>query len=207
MLQLVQVATVLAKLASDGTTISSGGAAEAELTRLINQVSGIANRLVAGSVGLLKAERTEDYGLREGQRVVWLRAWPVDLTATVDVRIDSDRAFGLGDVVDPADYTIVDRYGALEFDTWYWPTVVYGENILRVKYTAGLAATAAALETAYPDLAMAIADQVIHHWRRRGNKGGQAQQAGAGSNTYAGGVDWLPQSLEVVLSFQRKHTG
>jgi len=75
-------------------------------------------------------------------------------------------------------------------------------SALKVVYTGGMAASAAAFITAYPDIAMAIEQQVIYQWKRR-NDLGTISVSDAGGTVTTESMAWLP-SVRAILEQHKR---
>ena len=135
--------------------------------------------------------------VRPGQQAFSLKAYPV--TSVVSVTEDTSREF-TGSTVAATNYSCQTSAGILRLDN-YWPTG--GPGTLKVVYRGGMAATAAAFATAYPDISGAIDSQVVYAYERKASHGRTSVSAGPGSVQYEGAMDWLPHVKQTLLSYRR----
>lgn len=149
-----------------------------------------------------KAEaRTEQFPLGMRQRLVKLPAYPV--SAITSVKVDLLREFGTGTEVESDDYYLDTERGLLHFDL---PQLVEGEGILQVVWTGGMGANTDTFVAAYPDLADAIDTQIVYHWRRRQEPGGN-MTVGAGGRTYTGELAFIQILTDAVERHRRMGVG
>ena len=138
-------------------------------TSLLNQmITGFSAHLERELGRYLEAsERTIYLDVNEGNRVFFLKGYPFSSAPTVYE--DTSRAF-TGSATSTDDYDITQHaldQGRLEFD--YAPSA--GPSSIKVVYTGGLAATTAALISAYPDFVTACERQLWWMWKQRGMLG------------------------------------
>lgn len=180
--------------------LEGGGIQQGSLATLIAQaitdVSAYVERYL-DRVVLVGAQVEYHDVLPLGQRFR-LAAYPV--TAWVDVRHDTGRAFGADTVVDASAYVRDDANGWLEFDRYY---LADGPRVLRVSYTGGMAANVDAFVTAYPALAGAVDQQVAALVQRRHSLTAQAVNAGNSGASFQGGMDLLPGVKRVLDEYRR----
>lgn len=163
-------------------------------------ISGISARF-EGELGgrLLSLEaRTIQLDLEPGQREVSLPAWPVAASPVAEFRSSADRVF-TGDVIATTDYYLQAGEGRVSFDVG----LDRGRGALQVIFTGGIAATAADVETNYPDISDAIRKQVVYEFDRRDSLGQSSSTAANVSRAWTGVVDWLPDVLPVIDRYRR----
>jgi hypothetical protein len=195
-LSLTTAARVKAFLEVGG---KSWTAADTLLTQLIPEVSAAFERHCGREFFL--EERTRDFDVRPGQMVVQLPAWPITALTEVRNALDPDDFAEASSLVDSDDYVANTRLGIVEF---YGPTLVSGPQVLRVKWTGGLAATDANLVAGYPDLALACEMQVAYLLQRRATLGANVQSGGGASMSFGEpGVDLLPDVLRKLAPYVR----
>ncbi len=178
------------KLMSDYETSD----AEPTINMLIVSVSAAAERFMGRSIE--SVSRTEYFDVERHQDSAQLAAWPVSSITTV--HNDPERDYGTGSLVDSDDYVATD-WGRLTFDY----KLSEGRRALKVVYTGGLASTTETIVSSYPDLAVAIARQVVHEFRRVKSSDGSTAQFVGGSMSYVGQVDWLDHVKSTLDLYRR----
>lgn len=168
---------------------------DAVIQQMITALSSIFERKMNR---LIRRQGYIDYpNVREGQKSLYLRAFPI--TAIADVRYDLQRDFGTDSIVDSGNYDFVDTDGILIMDKIGFES---GVKVLKVSYTGGMAATTSAFISDYPDLAMA-ADVAVAFWMRRKRKI-EASSTSSGAGGSLGLLDpKLPEFVEEAL---KRHT-
>ena len=142
--------------------------------------------------------RTEVYSLRRFQRIVLLRGTPV--TSVTSVKYSNDRDFTDDTALtENEQYELDTESGVLELTF----TPQYERGNLQVIYTGGMATSAAAFRSAYPDISTAVDLQVAHLKQYRRSPGGEVRFEG-GQITKTGGVDLLPEVREAVATHKRR---
>jgi len=116
-----------------------------------------------------------------GQRVVWLKGYPI--TTMSSIYEDASREYASGSLVSSTNYssgTESLRLGRVEFDY----NLRTGFEVLKVTYTGGMGTTAADFLTNFPELAIAIEKQIWFDWNHRDMVGLDAIDGGqvAGGN-------------------------
>ena len=144
-------------------------------------------------------ERTEQYDIEAGQRVVSLKGYPVDTTADFEVTSDAQREF-TGSAEDSSDYHVDAASGLLHLDGFV-PAEGYG--VLEVVYTGGMGTDVDDFIVNYPDIAHAIDEQIVHLLQRKDSMGATAVSVAGGSISHAGAVQWLPHVKTLLLSESR----
>ena len=180
-----------------------GWSADATKDAVISDlITAVSERFAGEMCGrlLLKVERTEQKNVNPGQRYFQLDAWPVDTGESFTVVNDYERAF-TGDAVAAADYYLQDDIGQLSFDVG----LEQGRGALQVTYTAGLAATAADVESNCPDIADAVRRQVVYEFERKDSLGQTSQTLGQSQNTksWAAPDGWLEGVKDVIMRYRR----
>lgn len=174
----------------------AGTANDAILNALIESVSREIEAYV--QYPLLQAERTEDYDLGLNDRLIFLRVVPVVSVAEVKVGpTDWDWA-ALTALTVEKDYHL-GRGGQIYLRV----TVRGGFQQARVKYTAGLGTTDAAVAAAAGDLALAAEIQVCEEWRRRDNPSTVTVPGPSGSKTLDAPHRLLPRARELLARYVR----
>lgn len=175
----------------EGGGVSAGTANDALISALIKAYSTLAEVYMGRET--LAAERTDTLDVEEGQRVFFLRAWPVtDFESATDA---SDRDFDSALPIDTTDYVVDLERGVVEFDQ-YQP--VAGRRTLQVVYTGGMALDTTAFIAAYPDVATALDMQIAYTLSRRDQLGAQNLSTQAGNIAWSGPIDWLPQAKQIM---------
>ena len=177
-MNLTTLARVRRMLTAGGASLPSGGDADTLLTELIADVSAAVEDALDGRCQ--RAARTEYYDLAREQRLVWLKGWPVDTGASFALYNDRLRGFGVETLAPAANYYLDAEDGSVRFDFYLTSP---GPGVVKVVYTGGMAATADAFVTAYPDLARIVDAQVVACWRARTNPAGtKAPRGGRGGS-------------------------
>lgn len=148
---LARVKTLLAISASDDDTL---------LNQLITAVSSEVEKFLNRTA--TAATYTEQYDVDEGQRVFFLRAYPV--TALTSIKVDILRSFTDAVAVDSSLYYADLARGKIKFDG-YQP--IPGPGVFQAVYTGGMAANAGAFVTAFPRVAQAVDMQVAYMFQRK----------------------------------------
>ncbi len=181
----------LTDLASIKTLLEiDGESRDAEIALHIRSVSGQIAQFCGRNDAFEERARTEVYDVAPGQRVWQLRAYPV--TSITDVRLDWNREFGTGTILDANTYTVRNAAGLLTMD---YPLVSVASRrwaqILQVIYTGGLAARLSALRSGYPDIEMAAQYQIQHNMKRRETDPGQFSVNVGGASRTTPALDLL----------------
>jgi len=167
---------------------------------LADMISGVSARF-EGELGgrLLSLEaRTIQVDVEPNQREFSLPAWPISASPAAQFRSSSDRDFS-GTAIGTADYYLQADVGRVSFDVG----LDRGRGTLEIIFTGGIAATAAAVETNYPDIADAVRKQVVYEFERRDNLGQSSNTVGTVSRAWTGVVDWLPEVQSVIEHYRR----
>lgn len=112
--------------------------------------------------------RTEQYNVERGQRVVYLRGYPVDTTATLTFKNDTVRDFASVTAIDSDLYYLDSSRGVVYFEDG---VLLPGDGVLQAVYTGGMATTAAAFITAFPAISDAVDAQIRFAFKRRDEVG------------------------------------
>lgn len=141
---------------------------------------------------------TEYFDVRALQRHVQLKAFP--LTSITSVYNDSARSYGSETLLASTGYAAQLEDGRLCFDYY----LTQGLRALKVTYVGGMAATADAFVTAYPDIAHAVEMQVVHEFRRRKDAmDGSSASLGVGSFLPVGSVTLLSYTKDILDRYAR----
>lgn len=136
-----------------------------------------------------RKQRTEKFSPDGDITLFFLRATPV---ASIDeVKNDAE-------IVDVAEYRLLDEIGAVEFES---PPLPSFSGRLEIKYTGGLAATVDALVALpeYLDLAHACEREVLALWQRRDRIAPRLSESVGGSSLTLEYPDgFLPETLRVI---------
>jgi hypothetical protein len=188
----VNLSTVERIKAALGTNPTS--AIDDQLTPLLRSVSARAKQYLNREVEII--ERVETVDLEEGQTMVALRAWPIDMGEAFEVFNDASREFGDETLVEPEGYYVDEDRGLLFLDPF---VPVTGRRVLRVVYTGGMGAvdgtdgeTSEEFIAAYPDIAQAVDTQCAEMHRRRDRLGATSTSFQGGGTSYEGPVKLLP---------------
>ena len=181
--------------ARERVEMKAGDPQEVILQRFLTRVSASAEKLMNRDA--LVQSRTQQLDVMPGQREFLLPAWPV--TSITTIHADVLRDFGSETLIASGDYYTETAAGLLVLDV----VVGQGRGVLKVVWTGGMAATAAAFVTAYPDIAEAIDEQVAHIWQRRRGPGLISETMAGGSIATTELVQWLPQVKDTLLDHRR----
>jgi len=126
------------------------------VTAISAQVEAYLDRYVEST------SRTAYLDVEEGQRVFGLRGYPV--TSVSSLRHDIDWTFASTDELATTDYTVLGDDGLLQIPAY---DLAAGPRALKITYTGGMAASAAAFYAAYPDAELAVWYQAGYAFERR----------------------------------------
>lgn len=169
---------------------------DALLDQLIVAASAMAESYMRRTA--LAGTYTEYFDVPQFITAIQLKAWP--LTSITSVYNDSARSYGSSTLLDSTGYAAQLETGLLCFD-YYLAT---GLRSLKVTYIGGMAATADAFVTAYPDIAHAVEMQVVHEFRRRKDSlDGSSASLGVGSFLPSGGVVLLNYTKDILDQYSR----
>jgi len=176
-------------------------------TLLTAWISAISKRAMMEILkrGLKSQSRSEYFDVDPGQDEVWLLGCPIDTTKTITVvnNNDTPRVWtDTGDVVS-SDYIICDPARAYKGVLYFETVLTSGVNVLKVTYTGGMAADAAAFIAAFPDISDAIDRQLKYMWVNRDLVGIQSQGIAGASFTFYRPVNWLPDVRAVLENHAR----
>ena len=175
--------------------VSLGADLDAVIATLIAKYSAAAEKVMNRHVEA--TARTEQYDVDPGQRVFVIKGYPGTITT---LKHATDRSFSGVDAIDSDNYYWQSASGILTVDDW---PLTPGAGVLQVVYTAGMGATQGAFATAYPDVASAIDEQIVHFLQRKDSMGSTSVSFEGGSASHAGAVSWLPHVLEVLATETR----
>lgn len=167
----------------------------ARLPVLIAAASRMVEMFIGRDIELV--ERTEDYTVRARSRVILLRQYPITEVASVEFDVDAEFT-GTGG--DDFKVNVDSSTGILSI---LEDLQDGGPNALRVTYTGGLALTAEAMVTDYPDIAHAVNLQVGYMLERRINPGARRDVSAAGGASFASAYSLLDAAKELLLPHRR----
>lgn len=188
-MDLTTTARVKAFYAMQGEAL--GGGLDASIALLVTKYSKAAEKILDRHVQ--ETARTEQFDIDRGQRVVSLKGYPLKSGEDFEVRSDSARGF-TGSAESSSDYYFDEETGLLHLE--FVPAE--GPGVLQVKSTGGMGADAAAFIVAFPDVAHAIDEQIVHLLQRKDSMGATAVSVAGGSISHAGAVEWLPHVKSVL---------
>ena len=183
--------TELADVKALGTWAAGDTQDDAVLARMITSVSAQVERELCRHVE--QTSRTEEFYLRQGEKVVTLVGAPISSVTSVKYGADKDWANETA-LAETTEW-IQDAAGGtvrLMFQTQAAPGWV------QVIYTGGMAANVSAFKTAFPDISEAVAQQVFYQFSRRQSPGGTVTVQG-GTQNFTGQLkllDMLTQAIE-----------
>lgn len=194
-MNLSTVARVKALISSKGTAPDN---VDAELAAVLATVSGAVEAYLDRYA--LTGARTEYLDVEPGQCVFRLRAYPV--SALASAYFDPDQAFGSSTALTSSDYfsPTLESVGLFRLK---YPLGSSGPRSLKVTYTGGMAATAEAFVTAYPDIAGAVDVQTSHEWQRRNALGVTSVSYPDGTNASLSFDRWIPSVKQVLDRYRR----
>lgn len=172
---------------------------DALLTQIVTAVSARAEALMGRHT--LIAERTEEYELNQGEKIVILRGYPVDSTASATFTyagLSSDASAVT--LTRNTDYALDDESGM--WRALFRPTAAR-PGFVRGTYTGGMASGTATFITAWPDIAGAIDSQVSYEFSRRMSPGGNIEAKDSGATFTNPALDWLDGTLGVLMMHRR----
>lgn len=192
-MDLTTSARVKALAAAGGVAL--GSTLDATITTLIAKYSAAAEDVMDRHVE--STARTEQYDVDRGQQRFYLKGYPGTITT---LKHATDRSFSGVSAIDSTNYYFDTATGLLTLDGWY---VSPGPGVLQVVYTAGMAADTAAFIVAFPEIASALDEQIVHILQRKDSMGSTAVSFEGGSISHAGAATWLPHTLEVLAKRTR----
>lgn len=169
---------------------------ESLLNQLIGDVSAGAETYLQR--GALSTTRTEYFDVFPGRTLFSLAGYPV--TSVTSVANDPDRAWASGSFIDSTNYAANLEHGLVEIDG---QSLTVGPRVIRIVYIGGMAATADAFVTAFPDISKAVTIQVVHEFRRSNSLQGDSITTAAGSVAFLGGIDWLSHAKAILDTHKR----
>ena len=160
-----------------------------------------------------RIERTEEYDIKPRQRVLFLRAFPLENQAAISsIKIALDWDFSSVAAVASTDYHVDLNTGACHFT--FFPITEYlgnnmatAPNVIQVIYTGGFALNTDAFLLAYPAIAAACETQVIAMWRRRDEPMTKSTRIADYGSTVEGPVKFLPDVIEALIPYRRMRFG
>jgi len=176
---------------------------DTELGQILTMVSGQAESYMDRQTDSSAPSTQYLDTLETGTRTVYqLQAFPVSSITTI--HYDPDLDYGATTLLSSDDYRVVRNGDMGQFmlliSVAPWP------SSLKVVYAGGMAATAGAFVTAYPDIAGAVDAQVAFLFQRRKEFGLEGVSGAGGSVSMFSPVTFLPM-LRQVLSKYRRFTG
>lgn len=185
-MDLTTLARVKALASAGGVAL--GDELDGPITRLITQYSVAAAKVMNRHTE--STARTEQFDVSRAQRVFSLPGYPGSVTT---VKHATDRDFTNVTAIDSDNYYFESATGLLHIDGW---PLYPAPGALQVVYTGGMGASAAAFIVAYPDIAHAVEEQIVHFLQRKDSMGSTSVSFEGGSMSHAGAVQWLPHVLE-----------
>ena len=176
----------------------TGSTLDTTIAQLITGISGRMERYMNRHADS-SAARTEYFDLMPGQRRIFLKGVPV--TSVTSIHNDPiDQSFGTTTLIASTNYVTDLQDGSVTFHQ-YRP--LYGAKALKVISTGGLAASAAAIITTYPEIALACDWQVVHEFHNRMSPGASSVGIGGASVALVSGLDWLPTVKQTLDGYRR----
>lgn len=182
----------------DGSAPATG--TETLIDALIDAVSAAAEKYLNRQTQA--ASTTEYLDVAPYQRVWSLKAFPV--TAVTSVSFDPDQSWGSGTALTAGtDYQspLYEPRGLLT--TWAPLGGGIYNRALKVIYTGGMAADVTAFVSAYPDIGLAMGQQVAFLWQRRKDMGASTLSSDFGTVTVPPVGLWLPVVRSVLDQHRR----
>ncbi len=173
---------------------------DALLSQLISAVSAEAEVFLDRHAQ--QVARVEQYDVYNRQAVFFLRGYPVLVAPAPTVNHNLDRDFSGADLSVDAYYLEL-ATGKLTVDR---VELTPGPGVLEVSYTGGMAASTAALVTAFPAVAHAVDIQVAFVFQRRHSLGISGFSAEGGSVSLETPVELIPIVKSSLKRFRRKET-
>ncbi len=180
--------------------LPSGTGDDTKIAQLITGISKEA-RMIMGR-GVISQSRIERFDVSPGQYRFKVLASPIDTESTITIvnNISTPRDWTV-DAID-SDYIICDpdraERGVILIDR----ALSAGVDALKITYTGGMAADTAAIIAKYPDIALAIDNQVAFQYQRQVSAGLTAESVGGSSVGYSMPVTWLKESLNTLRSYK-----
>lgn len=183
---------LLTDRASVKTIMGIGGAdRDAEIDLQIRAVSGAIANFCGRRDAMESKSRSYTFHVRPSQRVWQLPAYPV--ASITDVRLDYDRAFGSGTILDTQLYSVDTETGVVSFDLVLEPAGGRKwANTLQINCVAGMADSLTALRSGYADIEQACQYQVQHNLKRKETDPGKFTTSTGGASRTTPALDLLP---------------
>jgi len=181
--------------------------ADDELLKLLISGVSVAAEKAMDRIVLTKAGQdsySDYFCVQSGERLFRLRAYPVSAVVSVWSCADDVHVWDSTTLLASTEYWL-EKDG--DNGVIWFQTGVLLDNVsegLKVTYRGGMAATAAAFETAYADIAQAIRQQIKHEWVARKSAGATSFNTATGSLMWAFDEDWLPEVKAILTANKRK---
>lgn len=144
--------------------------------------------------------RTEQYDVEINQRLWLLRAYPVKNGEVFEITENLDRDFS-GDPIDPTNFYINERRGALKVERTFF--IPRGPGVLEIVYTGGMADNTANFIVKFPAIAQATDHQVAFLFKRKDTLGISSFSSEGGSISMEIPVELIPMVKSVLNRFRR----
>ena len=199
---LVQLTTVKSMLVIKSTDADS----DTVLTFLIKAVSADFQKWSGRKID--KIEYTEYFDSGENIKSLFVKAYPYDVDA-MDVFYDTTRAFAsTSELTANTDYVISEsnaEAGIIDINAW----TSFFPQAFKVIYTGGMAEltdpdSGAEFWNLYPDIAMAIAEQVMFEFETWSSLGKASVKLGNGQVSFHRPLKKLPKFLQTCKAYSRK---
>ena len=195
--------TTLARVKSIINSSIADSSQDALLSSFISSVSVKFTKYLACHA--VKAERTEVYEVKAGQRIISLDGFPIDdSSAAVSVKLayaDTDAAFEAATALNDDEFVVNRPAGYIRMLVEQRRDPAFA----RVTYTGGLA-LAGEIPDQYPDLAFACDLQVKYLLQRHDNLGGTVSSRAGVSTTYQSSEYGLLTEVRGILDSYRRST-
>jgi len=174
---------------------------DSALSQLISEVSAAAEREM-NRAAETKA-RTEFFDTLTN--LVWVQSVPLlgygdSACVITKVSYDVSWVWPTTSVVDATSYYLDLKTGLLYFRRGFSA----GPRALKVEYTGGMEGTAADFVAAYPDIAQAVEQQVVHLWQTRGHLGLQSVNFEGGAiSSGQESARWLDYPKRILKFYRR----
>lgn len=190
LLPLCEIASVKVRL--DITDTDS----DALLTTIVNGVSAAIESYLDRK--LFAEERTEYHTVADPTGPILLRSYPI--TAIASVKNDTSWDWGNATALDATDYDFDSESGLLHIQG----RLARGPRSVQVVYTAGLATSAADVESNYPNLSVACAMQSAEEFLRKEAQGDVSFNLSDGGGTMnRSALEMLPSVVQRLAPFRR----
>lgn len=202
-------------------TISMSTTADSALSQLITQVSRACEVYARREFEWIA--RTEYYDVLDNEYVFFLHAWPARTAAgaftvipraTITVYNDSQHEtssytqFPSTTALDQSLYAIDSTSGAVRVDKSY--SMQQGWNALKITYTSGMnssVTSAATFVTAYPEIALAVENEVVDQFRRMSRPDANNIALGGASLSLFVSDDLSPYTKAILDKYRRSAIG